>query len=216
MPSGPCTLVLEGEAGIGKTTLWSAGVALSREAFLLRLHVPSRRSARLSYAALADLMENVIDDAAGDLPDLQRRALQVALLQADPSDGAADHRTVSAATLGTALALARAPRTLGVDDEQWLDASSAAAPGFALRRLREERVGLLATRRSGQSALDPTGLTRAMSERQLQRMRIAPLSIRAVGGLIGDRLGLRLSRRMLYRVHETSRGNPLFALELAR
>ncbi len=53
-------LVLSGEAGIGKTTLWEAGVELARERGLRALVArPSGTEARLSFAALIDVFEGV-------------------------------------------------------------------------------------------------------------------------------------------------------------
>jgi predicted ATPase len=47
------------------------------------------------------------------------------------------------AVLGALRALAEGPLLLAVDDVQWLDAPSAAALAFALRRLRDEPVGIV-------------------------------------------------------------------------
>ena len=218
VPSGPRVLVLEGEAGIGKTTLWTAGVTLAHErGYRVLTCRPAESEARLSYAALADLLEGAVEDAADDLPEPQRRALEVALLRAEPGDAPADHRTVAAATLAMLRSLSRdRPVLLGVDDEQWLDASSAAALGFAVRRLSEEPVGIFGASRVGEGAVDPIGLARTMPDDRLERIRVEPLSIEAVGALIDHRIGLHLSTHTLRRIHETSDGNPFFALELAR
>ena len=55
--AGPGALVLEGSAGIGKTTLWPAGVgeAASRGYRVLQSR-GAESEARLSYAALGDLL----------------------------------------------------------------------------------------------------------------------------------------------------------------
>jgi predicted ATPase len=54
---------------------------------------------------------------------------------------------VDLALLGALRLLASGPLLVAVDDVQWLDAPSAAALAFAVRRLREEPVALLLTRR---------------------------------------------------------------------
>lgn len=57
IPEGPCALVLEGEAGIGKTTLWNFGVEYGRErAFRVLMCRSARSEAELSYAGLADVL----------------------------------------------------------------------------------------------------------------------------------------------------------------
>ena len=79
-------LVLSGEAGIGKTTLWEAGVELARERGLRTLIArPSGTEARLSFAALIDVFEDVDARELVGLPGPQRSALEVALLRAEPS-----------------------------------------------------------------------------------------------------------------------------------
>ena len=52
--------MLSGQAGIGKTTLWEAGVEFARERGMRTLMArPSATEARLSFAALIDLFEDV-------------------------------------------------------------------------------------------------------------------------------------------------------------
>jgi hypothetical protein len=66
---GARALVLEGEAGIGKSTLWfeAVRVAEARGYGVLRAR-PAESEARLSYAALADLIGPAFDDARAQLP----------------------------------------------------------------------------------------------------------------------------------------------------
>jgi predicted ATPase len=83
-----------------------------------------------------------------DLPEPQRRALEVALLRSEP-EGEPSQRAVALATLGVLRAIAgERPTVVGVDDVQWLDPESESALAFLVRRLRNDRVGLLMTRRS--------------------------------------------------------------------
>src|SRR2546422_6165229 len=129
---GPAALLLEGESGIGKTTLWKRGVATASERGWRALSTrPAESEAKLSYAGLADLLDGC-DDVLQELPDPQRNALEVALLRAEPEEGASDARAVSAAVL-TALreAAAAGPVLIALDDVQWLDPSTASALGVA-------------------------------------------------------------------------------------
>ena len=81
VPEGPRTFVLEGEPGIGKTTLWAAGVEAAAElGYQVLACRPVGSEVQLSYAALGDLLDEVLDDALADLPAPRRRALEVALL----------------------------------------------------------------------------------------------------------------------------------------
>jgi hypothetical protein len=61
VPSGPCGLVLQGDARIGKTTLWNKGAAWAAERSYTVLSCrPAESEATLSYAALGDLLETAL------------------------------------------------------------------------------------------------------------------------------------------------------------
>jgi predicted ATPase len=134
--SGPVALLMEGAAGIGKTTLWSAGIDLARRrgCWVLTCR-PVQSEAALSFSALGDLLESVPEQALAGLPRPQRYALDVALLRAEPGPEPPDQRAVAVALLGVIRALAdTAPVIVGVDDLPWLDRASAAVLEYALRR----------------------------------------------------------------------------------
>jgi len=214
--NGPAVLLLEGESGIGKTTLWKRGVATAVDRGWRVLSTrPAESEAKLSYAGLADLLE-ASADVLPALPDPQRNALDVALLKAEAKNGPSDVRAVSAAVL-TALreGAAAGPVLIALDDVQWLDPSTASTLGFAVRRLENEPVGLLLARREAGAAL-PFGLSRAYPEERVARVRLEPLSVDDLGALLHARLGTNLPRPTLKRLHGMSRGNPFFALEIAR
>jgi DNA-binding CsgD family transcriptional regulator len=213
----PGALLLEGEPGIGKTTLWKAGVQAARaRGFRVVACSPSGSETELSFAALRDLLDDVFGEVESELPAPQRRALAVALLRVDPASPRSEQGAIMAAVLGTLRTLARsAPVALAVDDVQWLDAPSAAALTFAVRRLRKERVGLLLARRVEREATPPLDLERAFPAR-LQVVPVGPLSLGAIHALLHARLGVVLSRPTLRRLHELCGGNPFYALELAR
>ena len=84
---GATALLLEGDAGMGKTTLWSAGVADAEERGLRVLRaLPAESETELSFAALGDLLDPVLADALDALVPAQRRALSRALVL-DDEDG---------------------------------------------------------------------------------------------------------------------------------
>ena len=65
VPDLPGAVVLEGEAGVGKTTLFEAGLAAARkDAYRVLQTRPGEAEARLSFAALRDLYERSVEDAA--------------------------------------------------------------------------------------------------------------------------------------------------------
>ena len=111
---------------------------------------------------------------------------------------------------------AAAPTLVAIDDLQWLDAGSARALRYALRRLAGEPVGVVATLLvESAGADDPLRLVDGLPPDRVEAIDLAPLSVGALRGVLGRRLA-SISRPMLRRIHETSGGNPLYALELAR
>jgi len=135
--AGPAALVLRGEPGVGKTVLWRTALEHARETGLTVLATrPTEAEASLSFIALHDLFEPVLDTVTAGLPPPQRRAIEIALRRADPDEGGADEAAVALGILNSIRQLAGAPGVLiGVDDEGWLDAASATVLASAIRRL---------------------------------------------------------------------------------
>lgn len=207
-------LVLVGEPGIGKTTLWEEGVAAARgRGAQLLIAQPSESEARLPFAGLIDLCQQIGSDELGALPSPQRRALEAALLRVDPVDGQGHPGAVEYGFLSALRTLAaRAPVMIAVDDLQWLDRSSADVVAFAARRLGDASVGFLLARRPTRV----TELERALDRGSLARIDVGALTLGALRRILRERLGLTLARPLLRRVVEVTQGNPLFALEIGR
>src|SRR5207244_4274969 len=121
------SLVLEGEPGIGKTTLWAAAIDRARRLGLRPLTCrPSLSEAALSYVGLFDLLDPVADAALPDLPPPQRLALEVVLRRADAGERDLDPLAVGIGLTALLQGSSRdQPVLLAVDDVQWLDAASA-------------------------------------------------------------------------------------------
>lgn len=215
--TAPSALVVEGEPGLGKTTLWLAGVQLAQErGFQVLAARPAAAESALAYSSLADLLGNV-DMAAGKwLPDPQRLALDHVLLRAEAGEAPTDPRAVSAALLSVVQRLATtAPVLLAIDDLQWLDTSSAHAVAFAVRRLTGP-VAVLVTTRSDRDSLGATAWLQLPSPDAVRRLPLRPLSISGLHAVITDHLEGSLPRQTVLKIHEVSGGNPFYGLELAR
>jgi len=199
---GPSALLLEGAAGIGKTTLWHAGVSIARARGHRVLACRAAESeARLSYAGLGDLF----DFELPDLPAPQKRALDAALLRAEVEGAPPDQRAVSVASLGVLRALAASgPVILAIDDVQWLDVPSARVLAFVVRRLEDAPIRALVALRVG-SGGDPLGLGQT-GPLPLQRVPIGPLGEEAMTRLLRDRTEGDLTRPILLRLHRISEG----------
>jgi DNA-binding CsgD family transcriptional regulator len=212
----PGALLIQGEAGIGKSTLWLQVIHDAEERGYRVLEArPAESEAKLSYAALTDLIGPVFDETRGALPAPQERGLAAALLR-DEADGPTNVRTVGAAVVSVLHTLADKARLLvAIDDVQWIDASSARVLSFAVRRL-PAGLGLLLARRTEGEAETPIGFVGALPEDRIQQLSLGPLSLASLHHLIRDRLGSSLPRPLLTRLDAASGGNPFFALEIAR
>jgi len=213
----PAGFVLEGEPGIGKSTVWLAAVTGARErGFLVLSSRPAEAERGLAHAGLGDLFEDALADVLPALSTPRRRALEVALLREDESGDPVDHRALAVAVRDVLQLLSdREPLLIAVDDVQWFDASSSSALEFGLRRLDANPVRLLLARRLVDGA-QPSGLEQALGAERVRRVPVGPLSVGALHRLLRDRLGIAFARQTLLRIHETSGGNPFFALEVAR
>ena len=213
LPVAGGALSIEGEPGIGKTTIWSETLRRAREAGLLTLSCrPSSAEVKLSFSGLSDMLADVGPGDLDRLPELQRHALEVALLRAAPG-GALDPRLVGTALLALLRTLGlRTGVLLAVDDAQWLDAPTSSVLAFAVRRLHRDPVGLVCAFRPGPGRL---GLLNALERERVTRLALGPLELDPLRRLIDDRTGHPLPRPLLTRIAEASGGNPFYALEMA-
>lgn len=212
---GPHALVLEGEAGIGKSTLWLTALSDARERGFRVLSTQTAEAEQaLAFVGLGDLLEGVESDVLAALQPPRRHALQVALLLDEAADPI-NPRSLGVATRDALEVLARAePLVLAVDDVQWLDPSSTAALAFALRRTRAPLRLLLARRVA--EGIERSGLERSLAADSVEILRVGSMSVGALQALLRDRLLRTFSRPVLLRIHEASGGNPFYGLELAQ
>ena len=216
--AGPRAVVVEGPAGIGKTTVWQAALEAARaRSFTVLATRATQTEATLPLAGLIDLLEGVPEAGLSELPAPQRRALEVALLRREPEQTGVDQLAVSLATLQVLRTLAAdAPVVVGIDDLQWLDGATTRVLAFVLRRLGDERLGLIVSVRVEHADRLPLEVEQALPEPQRLVLRVGPLPTGVLDQLLRERLGLALSRPSLLRLWQVCGGNPFYALELAR
>jgi len=196
------TLVIEGDAGAGKTALLEA---VGREATSMRHLKTSGLEAEssLPFSALAELAEWLLDGVSA-LPGPQAAAIEGALALGPPAPG--DRFAVCAGflTLLTNAADDR-PLLVIVDDAHWLDPASAECLGYAARRLEGKPIAMLvaaraeephAFARSGVAHLPLPGLDRGAARSLLRD--IAPA------------MPMDVSEQLL----DAAAGNPLALIEL--
>jgi predicted ATPase len=146
VPHGFACLVLEGEAGVGKTTLWQAGVqrAIDHSSIVLTSR-PSQAERELPFSALGDLLDRIDEQVLGRLPGPQRRTLEVALLREDAGARPPDQRAIAVSLLSLLRELGKSAQVVvAIDDAQWVDPPTADALRFVASRLN--RSGCLSRR----------------------------------------------------------------------
>jgi DNA-binding CsgD family transcriptional regulator len=145
-------LVLQGDAGMGKTTLLEYAVSAAAGLRVLRLAGIESES-EFGYAALHRLLSDSLDEADA-LPARQHDALSAAfgLVAAEP----ADRFIVGLAALSLLARIAvRQPLLCIIDDAQWLDRESLDTLAFVGRRLHADGIALLFAVRRASTSKEP-------------------------------------------------------------
>jgi len=87
---------------------------------------------------------------------------------------------------------------------------------YAVRRVREERLAVLVSVRTGAGAAALPLELETFADSRREVVRLGPLSLAALHHLLGGRLGVSPPRPALVRIHRAAAGNPFYALEIAR
>ncbi|WP_432510073.1 ATP-binding protein [Kineococcus sp. SYSU DK001] len=192
-------VLVEGEAGIGKTALVEALTAEAAAAGTRVLRCRGVRGAATGFAGLHELLHPVLDRLEA-LPPRQRQALRVVFGAAEGT--APDRLLLSLAALGVLEEAAQdGPLLLLVEDLHWLDRSTVEVLTFLPQRLRELPVLLLATSRERDRAFPETVALEPLTPADAEALVAA-----RTPGLPGER------RRVVLR---EALGNPLALTELA-
>ncbi|MGO9956978.1 MAG: helix-turn-helix transcriptional regulator [Solirubrobacteraceae bacterium] len=196
------SLVLRGEAGIGKTALLDYLVESASDVTVLRA-VGVESEMELAYAGLHQICAPLLDRLDG-LPTPQRQALEIAY---GLSVGAAPDRFLVGLAVLSLLSEAAESRPILclADDAQWLDRASALTLAFVARRLLAERVGVVF------AAREPGGELAHLPE-----LEVRGLLRDDARALLGATVWLRLDERVRDRIVAETHGNPLALLELPR
>ncbi|ARU51411.1 DNA-binding CsgD family transcriptional regulator [Cellulosimicrobium cellulans] len=202
-------VLLHGEPGIGKTSLLDDLAATARAEGVLALRcvgVPSET--HVAYAALHQLLQPLLAGPARDARTaLVRRAVGSVPTRDDPTGPAPEPVAVALATLDLLRErAATTPLLLGVEDVQWLDASSAVVLAFVARRVDDDRVLLVC---SSREPLRPP-----LDDVPFLPVDLAPLD-EAAAATLARRAAPDLHPVLRDRLLREAQGNPLALVELA-
>ncbi|CAM3312596.1 LuxR C-terminal-related transcriptional regulator [Occultella aeris] len=196
--SAPRSMVLVGEAGIGKSTLWTYGLDRAADA---GYHVLTTRPAEDDWPDPGLGLRDLFGEPGASA------AVPAEALAADPVGGAEVY-------VERLRALTRAaPVVLAIDDLQWLDGLTRRLIRHLLRCLDGEPIAVLATARTWTPGAREVPLRHPVLDADV--VEIGPLPVRDLRGVL-VRDGRRVTLPDLNRIHEVAGGNPLFALELSR
>ena len=194
------SLVLRGEAGIGKTALLQYLVASASDLTVVQI-VGVESEIKLEYAGLHQVCMPMLD-RLDTLPGPQRQALAIAFRSG--SGAAPDRFLVGLAVLSLLSEAARErPLLCVIDDAQWLDYTSAVTLAFVARRLLAESVGLVfAAREPGDEFSS------------LPELPVGALGDGDARELLASVIRWPLDERVREQLVIETRGNPLAILEL--
>ncbi|WP_310306634.1 helix-turn-helix transcriptional regulator [Nocardioides marmoribigeumensis] len=198
-------LLLQGQPGVGKSTLLDDAVAAAEGITVLRTR-GVESEAPLPFAALHRLLRPVLSQLEG-IPTRQADALRAAF--GETAEDVADRHLVFLATLSLISVVAEDQPVLAVvDDAHWLDDASAAALQFAARRLEGEAAAVLfAVREDETGQFDPRDLT---------LLTVAGVDESAAEALIADQVGTTVAASVRAELLHATGGNPLGLVELTR
>ena len=195
------SLLLRGEAGIGKTALLTYLVESASDLTVDRA-AGVESEMELAFASLHQLCGPMLE-LLPRLPAPQREALEVVFGQS--SGGAPDRFLVGLAVLSLFSEAAEdRPLLCVVDDAQWLDHASALTLAFVARRLLAEPVGIVF------AAREPGKELQHVTELEVRGLRDGDAR-----ALLSSE-ALRLDERVRDRIVAETHGNPLALLELPR
>ncbi len=200
-------LLVLGEWGMGKTVLMTQAARAAGPAGMRVLATSGRESEQnLAFAGLHQLVRPVLSRLS-DLPGRQAEALRGAF--ALSGDATPPDALVAGIAVLTLLSLVsdQEPLLLAADDAQWLDRASLDALAFAVRRMEDEAVVLLAGARG---PVPPPGF-----EREFPQLVLRPLRLPDAGRLL-DAQPIPPRGRAREQVLAQAAGNPMALIELSR
>ncbi|MBJ7518965.1 MAG: AAA family ATPase [Solirubrobacteraceae bacterium] len=208
-------LLLEGAAGIGKSTVLAQAVDRARERGITVLRASASEFEQpLAHGVLRQLVEPVIR-ARGGVPEGAAAPVGWIL-----DDSAQEHDDPTFALLNGVYwfvsALAdEGPLMIAVDDLHWTDLPSLRALDHVLRRIDDLPVGLVLTTRPAEPGAPNAVLDELRHRPGVEVLTPRPLSVAGVRDVVRERLPAA-SDAGCEACHAETAGNPLLVHELVR
>ena len=208
-------LVIEGEAGAGKTSLLAAAADRATAAATTVLRARGGEYERdFPYGVMRQLLEPALAAPVRRAELLRGTAGLVAPLF-EAGTGRSDPFTLQHGLYWLLVELAsEAPLALHVDDAQWADPASLRALLYAARRLEGLPVALLLTVRTGAAGEGLGPLEELRREPAALTVPLPPLSVAATATLIAGHRSDGTGPGLADACHEATAGNPLLLVEL--
>ncbi|MGW0519050.1 ATP-binding protein [Crossiella sp. NPDC003009] len=222
---GSALVVLDGPAGIGKTTLLRSVRARAGEAGLPVVSgVGSELERQFGFGVVRQLIEPRLAAAGAarraELFAGPARFARPVLEEAPGPVDAVPPDALGAALHGLYWLLAgfadHGPFLVVVDDVHWADLSSLRWLAYLARRLDGLPVGLLLAVREGETPADPRAVEEILASPLCQVLRPEPLSAVAVADLARAELGGPVAAEFAAACLDSTGGNPLLLTELLR
>ncbi len=229
-------IIVEGEAGVGKTRLATELAGQVRLRGGQRLVATCHEVERVPYGPIAEWFNDAARNAArngkefkrivtGLEPELARLVPQLIGTRGSAAESGLDPQQAKLrffdAVLHALIRLSeRKPLMLLLDDVQWADEATLELLHYLIRNARGQRIFLCATLRR-EDRDQPTPLAKLLRDlsrlRLFERLELNRLSRPATADLVAALLGLdEAPADLVERLYRESEGNPFFVEELLK
>ncbi|TDD63287.1 LuxR family transcriptional regulator [Kribbella antibiotica] len=211
-------VVIEGEAGIGKSRLVAEARAMAKDRGFVRMQSTGDEvESAMAWGVVRQLIERSIARYAGDtraaiIAGPTGRALE-ALDKAAPDAGDVEVARTMHALWWVAVDLASPrPLLITIDDAQWSDPPSLRFLSYLSKRVADLPIALIVATRPPPDRLGP--LAELTVARHVERLLPRPLSRDGIAVLIAERCQSEAAGQVVDAVLAASGGNPFLAESL--